>query len=166
MRHPDSHIDAAIKLREQELADAERRVEQLRAELATLIRAAEIMTGMVGAASSLTMVARSALPAPMMSSVTEPLPRRGRKPVGAISRSWRLLLGAMAELGHPFSLEELQHTAKLGGLEMSPQSIRDRVRRYTAQGLLEQVERGRYQVTDKAPKEKPEMPTAPEGAVG
>lgn len=130
-----NEIHDAIATRLDRLADLERKAEKLRDELAALKKAADILGVNVQTSLSPTIANPS---------------KRGGKPVGAISKSWRAVLEYLAANGDRHSLADVKAVADLYDLKGELSSVRDRLRNFALNGFIIKNPDDTYSVTQEA----------------
>lgn len=124
-----------IAAKKSELAQANRRVEVLRAELATLEKVARLL----GASSDSQAVTLSRGPS------NDGYSTKRRR---SLSATWKAVLAAMAqEPERAFSYDALLQLAADGGYPTTNPTLRSQMSIYQKRGLVERVSSGEYRIT-------------------
>lgn len=131
-------LDKIIAERRTEVSTLQSRINAINTELAALELAARLRP----ATST-----RSAAPRPVVSTSGK-RPLGGRRP-GDISHTWRGILKGVYQLDMPVDYEMVAEVAKERGIILAPSSVRDRVRNFIKNGLMEADKDG-FTVTQNA----------------
>jgi hypothetical protein len=134
-------LDHEIAAKRRERDELAARVSTLSVEIAALERAASLRPAGRSRRSSAGSVAATVL--------SDRPARRGRQP-GAISYQWRGWLAAIAARGERVSYGDIQKIAMSDGGELAMASIRDRVRKFKAEGIMDGDPKTGFVVTDDA----------------